>query len=238
MIVEIIAALYYMKTIFLLFKPSNPIILAPIFTFDICMLYFTIWNSVRTVQFMLHSLFVVTLVICGHLVELNRMLAKLVEAIHHRPFYVCAKLAEFQLEHHKVSFDMMAANQRLISPVFFVTLLTNIPLNINLVTVLLLRNLQIQDSALLASIAFLQICFTICGIQGLIVMVNYCHSPGANLAKLQLRMINNSCSAQNLILIRSKLKLMTYFHTEGKLYFTCGSLGSVSMFSFVKVIML
>lgn len=185
------------------------------------------WNTIKLLFFIIHSLTLISLSLCIHLKELNTVLLQIVSS---RNFF---DLKCIYREINSITIEILQSDTGLISNLFFAAYLSQLPLNINLIAILTFRNLFLNEQIFLAISAFLQIAFPLIAAQVLILVVTFYYRLHQNLYKIQLGLDKNGDH-----FLQRKWKLLVNYElncTEKKVSFTIGSLSKLSGESFAKV---
>lgn len=197
--------------------------------FDYLLLSYTIWIAYRTT-----TILVITIVVSLHTINswfalMNRLVSRMIA--HHRAHpYVytilpCRTLRAVNayLVHYSSMINFVLRNQRIWSPIFFVFVLTNLPVNMTFLVVWMrIRSLNTDNQVLLVLMLFMQCLSTACAMMSVSNVSASLHSASRHTTPLQL-IIRNKTSL--------KYKLLKHYelvHSNRLIGYTPGPLNVLS----------
>lgn len=223
----------YICQLFIKF-PNKNYFLYILCSIDISLNLTALWNTVKILLFLVHATTILSIAIIFHVKEINFQFLNIQKC---KPDIksINLKLTFIYQEISIVAKIITKSDNCLVSNLFLAAYLSQMPLNINLISILTFRNLLINEKTFFVIAASLQISIPFIAAQALIAMIDTYYKLHANLYKIQLLKIEDLNSS---VFIKTKLKLMTNYEincTKNKLYFRIGSLGSMSREGFVEV---
>lgn len=211
-----------------------PVLLLPIIALDISLGLFRFFYILRLGIFLLYSKILLAFVECAHLKSLNGSLREL-----SRKGTACSRFwlsfGAFNRQHNDVGHDILQSNRRLVSPILFSALLSNIVFNVYLLSFIFFLDYGAENKFGDTFTVGLQLAIAYITIQPLIRLTALYHASGRTLMRLPFAQLKSSFKSSSKFVaesqIKNQLKLLALcecVHSDDKLYFTVGPLGGVS----------
>lgn len=223
----------YISQLFIKF-PNKHFFLYILCSIDISLNLTALWNTVKILLFLVHATTILSIAAILHIKEINFLFLN-IQKCKLDIKLVNLKLSFIYREISIVAKIIFKSDKCFVSQLFLAAYLSQVPLNINLISILTFRNLLINEKVFFVLAASLQISIPFIAARALILMIEIYYKLNANLYKTQFLKFENFNSSQ---FIKTKLKLMANYEinlTNNKMYYKIGSLGNMSRNGFVEV---
>lgn len=226
-------AIDYISQLFVKF-PDKQFYLYILCSIDISLNFTALWNTIKILLFLVHSTTILSISVILHLKTIKNQFLKILKNNTNVNF-INSELTWLYNEISIITNIIIKSDNCLISQLFLAAYCSQVPLNVNMISILTFRNLLFNEKIFLFVAACLQINIPFISAQALISMINSYYKLHNYLFKVQfLKFRNNS----NFVYINTKLKLMANYEincTNKKLYYSIGSIGNLSREGFAEV---
>lgn len=198
--------------------------------FDIILIVYAAWNTIRMCLFGIHLIFIPSFVYQRQIQRNNASLVALLVSRQSEAALV-RYLAVFKSQYVSIHYTVQYIDQNVSSPIMLATLLTNVLISAFNFNLLLHIRLLPGEVILLAIILTMQVGLSLVICRIFIRTTDALHSSGGILYQTQPQLGRK--------VIHSKLKLMLFHEVEctnNRFYFTAGPIGPISRQSMLEVI--
>ncbi len=173
----------YILQLFIKF-PNKQMYLYILCSIDISLNLTALWNTIKILLFLVHSTTILSIAIILYLKTINHQFFKIMNNTTDTKF-VNFKLSFIYQEICVITKIIAQSDKRFVSQLFLAAYCSQVPLNVNLISILTFRNLLFNEKVFFVIAALLQINIPFVAAQALISMINSYYKLHTNLYKTQ-----------------------------------------------------